>query len=70
VAVRRPASARTSWLSLALLLCVAARAADLPYTLAIAPTGDAPLPALTRTGARRSSAWRTTSASFPRSAFE
>jgi len=43
VAVRRPASARTSWLSLALLLCVAARAADLPYALAIAPTGDAPL---------------------------
>ena len=33
-------SALASWLLLTLFLCVAARAADLPYTLAIAPTGE------------------------------
>jgi translocation and assembly module TamA len=33
-------SALASWLSLTLFLCGAARAADLPYTLAIAPTGE------------------------------
>jgi translocation and assembly module TamA len=36
----RWSSALASWLSLTLFLCVAARAANLPYTLAIAPTGE------------------------------
>jgi translocation and assembly module TamA len=40
---RRRSHAARSWLSLTFFFCIAARAADLPYTIAIAPTGDVPL---------------------------